>query len=308
LAHTRRIVVGGGWDAHSPQLAKGDITYIFLKATNLTNLRLLGMQDFTLSVLAIVVQACPGTMQQLFIHLSPAAVAPAAFHLRYLGRLQSLSIFVRSSRSQPHTDVVIDEALHWDMPSLRSLDFFGMNMATAIASFLGRCRFGSLRELKLSLSPDSPAAARAMAQFLAPLTLDDLHLDLEDKHQPIVLPHLPTTSLFVWAESLGLIFWDHLPKSVRHLHVFSPDDFPRFWASLDRLLEVHERIGVCDLYLNNWSQMPTWVTPDDWEPNPDVPDPEPEVAQVLLRYASLLDKRGINLRDADGKTVKDYFT
>jgi hypothetical protein len=95
---------------------------------------------------------------------------------------------------------------------------------------------------------------------------------------------------------------------VKELYIVSPDDFPRFWASLDRLLEVHERIGARDIHLSNWTKMRTWVVTENSDSDSEDTGPEPEIAQKLLKFTALLAKRAIDLGDSHGKTVTDYFT
>jgi hypothetical protein len=310
LVHTRHIEIFGGWESQSPRTAPGDLTSILSRVVNLKILRVWSLQDFT-SPLVVATQACGAGLRTLHIQWDVESTPSALFHIRLLHQLEVLEFSIlKPPRGLPFVVVVVDKASYWDMPFLHTLHVqaYIQSVTTVIASFLGRSQFPSLRTLKLSLEPGSSLAAEAMAHFLAQLTLENLELDVEDAWQPIILPRLSTTSLEVWADSsLGLVFWDHIAPSVKELYIVSPDEFPQFWASLDRLLEVHERIGTRDIHLNNWRQMRTWVVAENSDSESEDADPEPEIAQKLLKYAALLAQRGINLRDGHGKTVTDYF-
>jgi hypothetical protein len=264
------------------------------------------LADFTGTAMITISQVCAVSLSVLSISVNPHDVAATFVYVRHLSQLQHLGIEILAPTS--HIDVVNNEALSWDMPFLRDL-IFSKNLFTAIASFLGRCRFPHLRTLGLYVPIDAPDAVQALARFLGRISLYEVQLPLLTlEHQKTVLPHVRATTMSFFIHTLddGPMFIDHISASVEKLGIRGskyPHNTAKVWAFLDHLIKVHTKLNVRGVMLLGWPEVSRWIADD-------VDTRTTESFQILHRllwYAAALTKCGIDLFDGAGKTVKDYF-
>jgi hypothetical protein len=311
----RRIIAHHGWpsDIHSFPTKQSYLTTIFAQARSLRVLHIKALADFAGTAMITISQVCAASLHVLSLALKPHDVAATFVYMRHLAQLRELSIVILAPTSD--MDVVIDEALSWDMPFLRELSFNTVKVQNLsmvmipLVSFLRRCRFPHLRILSLYTIIDAPDAVRALALFLGGLSLHELHLPhLTPEHQKIVLPHVRAASLSFLMHSLsdGPTFVHHIPASVEELHINGspfPHNTTKVWAFLEHLIKVHTKLNVRDVVFLRWPEVSRWIVDD-------VDTRTAESLQILHRllwYAAALAKCGINLRDGAGKIVKDYF-
>jgi hypothetical protein len=308
IALVRTIGVHRDWTSDTDSFAtkQSYLTTIFNQARSLRVLRMATLADFTGTAMITVSQVCAASLRVLSISVNPHDMAATFVYVRHLSQLQYLEIDILAPTS--HMNVVIDEALSWDMPFLRDL-IFNNHLSTVIASFLGRCKFPHLRTLGLYMAINAPDAVQALTRFLGRISLHELQLPLlTPEHQKTILPHVRATTLSFYIHTIddGPMFVDHIPGSVEKLVIRGsphPHYTAKIWAFLDHFIKVHTKLNVRGVMLLGWPEVSRWIADD-------VDTRTAESLQVLHRllwYAAALAKCGINLRDGAGKTVKDYF-
>jgi hypothetical protein len=264
------------------------------------------LTDYTGTAMITISQVCAANLRVLSISVNPHDVAATFVYVRHLSQLRYLAIGFLAPTS--HMNVVIDEALSWDMPFLRDL-ILNNNLFTVIASFLGRCRFPHLRILGLYMAIIAPDAVQALARFLGRISLHELQLPLlAPEHQKTILPHVRATTLSFYIHALddGPMFVDHIPGSVEKLVIHGsqhPHYTAKIWGFLDHFIKVHTKLNVRGVMLLRWPEVSRWIADD-------VDTRTVESFQILHRllwYAAALTKCGIDLRDGAGKTARDYF-
>jgi hypothetical protein len=191
---------------------------------------------------------------------------------------------------------------YWRMDELRSLKLCLFPMPTELVmKFLGMCSFPSLKIVDLDPELDSPEVAQLVAGFFSGLSLTCAIIKLnEDTYASTIFPCINAVSVHT----------SHPPRSAKHLstHIkelyltqvlWSSEDTEEFFTSLSM-----EQTGLQDVFMRGWGNSYTWCANHD---ELGTCDEDTLVMLRMLRYAALLAKKGINLRDSGGKTAASYL-
>jgi hypothetical protein len=222
-------------------------------------------------------------------------------YLGFFSGLQTLALTMLDPDDRPLQEEVSTN--YWRMDELRSLTLCLFPMPTElVVKFLGMCSFPSLKIVDLDPGLDSLEAAQLLAGFYSGLSLTCAIIELgDDTYASTIFPCINAASLHT----------SHTPRSAKHLSVhikelhltrvlWNFEEAEEFFTSLSV-----EQTGLQDVFMRGWGRSYTWCA------DHDKLGTSGEVALAMLRmlrYAALLGKKGINLRDSDGKTAASYLT
>jgi hypothetical protein len=232
----------------------------------------------------------------------------SAYHLvlPYLGFFSGLQTLVLTMLDHDPDDQAFQEKVstnYWRMHELRSLKLCLCPMTTELVmKFFGMCSFPSLKIVDLDLELDSLEAAQLVAGFFSGLLLTCAFIQLdEDTYASTILPCINAVSVHT---SHPPRYAKHLSAHIKEFHLtrvlWSSEETEEFFTSLSV-----EQTGLRDVFMRGWGESYTWCANHD---ELGTCGEDALVMLRMLRYAALLAKKGINLRDSDGKTAASYLT
>jgi hypothetical protein len=284
---------------------------ILLQAINLQALT--AWNIYALTAVPIFARTCPTTLQDMTLQLHSRAMHSALLHLHSLPALRNISLVIDEDVGIDHPRAAFIPP--WNMPSLATLSLTiggGSSLSRYIFRFLHRCDLAALQRLAVIVAIEDLVSADFLADLYAKLSLSviDLQLPARSAHwYPHICRSIRAPSLYVRDPLPDEMLPATLPSTVQHLHFVSDAISPAFYTKLsifDHLLL--SKGGIQNIYLPAQFSWAREMPPDSPAGQTYTPSAEEDAnLPQLLRYAILLARRGIHLRDGQGKTLVDYL-
>jgi hypothetical protein len=304
------------WYDRVTETALSDISTVLIDARQLQSLKV----DYECVQIAMIIgpRTFAASLTKLDLSILYAHVPTVLIYLGLFSRLHSLKLFISPVHPRDSPDSrrlsSIDTNLKWDLPLLQSLRLLLSGEAGAFIPFLCRCKFPILNIIELHTEFRSLAEARLVSRFFADLRIQPLHsVSMElpiEEYQHIIFPCIRTVSFRAWSPTrLKEEFITTLAPSVTILRIQHVGDHAELCSFFDRLLQAQD-VGIKEICLEGWYPEVGSEGAVDWIVRCREDDPWHERAldaMDFIRYALLLCRKHINLRDASGRTVMDHF-
>jgi hypothetical protein len=311
--HIRRFIMVLSSDQVTDSVS-GDISAVLMEARQLQTLKVWlggGLQ------LALIIGArtFSATLTQLDIYVQFAHMPTVLTYVGLFSRLRSLTITFMQEDQQDGPPLAIQTKTMWNLPHLRSLEMLSMGLSSKpspFVDFLRTCNFPAVDNVEVYMTVRSATEAQLLSQFLLGLPpLRSLSLDVPiAEYQRIIWPCIRAASFVAWMiTDLEDDFITHLlPRAcVTELHIQDAcRDLDAVYSFFDRLLQGQD-VSIKDIYLDDWfrnTEHHNWII--NHRDQVDLLR-SPTAMMDFIRYAILLHKKHINLRDGAGKTVMDHF-
>jgi hypothetical protein len=261
---------------------------------------------FALTGLPVFSRTCADTLQSLRITLPTRGSHPALIYLHNLRSLRSLHVELGESTMHDTAPALVMPA--WSFPHLRTFSLIipkiNIGLSQRMIGFLNTCHLPSLRELKIRAAISLPDTARSYADFFSRLPiLEKLDIFVAAERYPQIIPYVRAQSLHIEDPESTIV--EHLPFSVRHLHITSESFELIFYSHLFDILTwlLAQPKKIEDVHLPPrflWARdAPPFAEPYTPAPHEDAHLPQ------LLKNAIRFQRIGIGLRDGQGNTLDD---
>jgi hypothetical protein len=283
----------------NPSLAL-DLMTILTEAVNLQSLIAHGYH--ALAGLTIGRRTSGTTMRCLDITVKSAEVLPTLGYIAHFANLQELRLKMTLDPKLPDPFTTLRP---WNLQLLQQLAVCSSGYAGfALSVFLGRCRFPALVKLKFSASlPGSEASSHLSTLFKTFNHIQNASFNVPGVDYSLFLPNLSVPSLQLLPLNAAIV--TSLSSVTHTLRISSSDatrQFTDMVGILESLLANDSGIRTIWIYDDGFS----WMSGENTSQLDSVPLPIALVPR-LLHLAAKLSKKGIAIKDCEGKTVTDYF-
>jgi hypothetical protein len=248
------------------------------------------------SLLAILTTLCSATLTYAHMSLSPRAMPS----LTYIAELQNLRTLILAA---PGTIFNKGYGIRpWSLPNLQCLVWATAHEQSPCSTlFLSQCQFPSLVVFRFRTPVTDQPAANALIILLKALPkLQKLGINAREVTHAVLLASLPSQieELSVMSPTSSLVTF--LPSFINQLVFFCVDvepDMQNIYSTLDKILEM-KRMDII-ISIAFWVHAFRWnsISPD----TEDLPVDRGELVRKLVWYSM----QGLEIRDDDGKTIKE---
>jgi hypothetical protein len=248
------------------------------------------------SLLAILTMLCSATLTYAHMSLSPRAMPS----LTYIAELQNLrTLFLAAPKTVFKKGYGIRP---WSLPNLQCLVWDTAHEQSPYSPiFLSQCQLPGLVVLRLRTPVMDQPAANALIVLLKALPkLQKLGINALEITYAVLLASLPTQTeeLSVMSPASSIVTF--LPSFIHQLRVVCVNgepDMQNIYGTLDKILEM-KRMDIT-IPIAFWVHIFRWnSTSSDTE---DLPVNRGELVRRLVWYSM----QGLEIRDEDGKTIKE---
>jgi hypothetical protein len=311
--HTKRFIMGLSSDQVTDSVS-GDISAVLMEARQLRMLEVYHGGGLQLALI-IGARTFSATLTKLDIYVQFAHMPTVLTYVGLFSHLCSLTITFMREDQRDGPPLAIETKTMWNLPHLRSLNMSVMGLSSKpspFVDFMRTCNFPVVDTVEVHMMVGSTTEAQILSQFLLglpPLRSLSLNVPIAE-YQHIIWPCIRATSFVAWMvtniqdNSITYV----LPLVTEsELHIQDAcRDLGAVYSFFDGLLQA-EDTSIKDIYLDDWFRNPehhNWII--NHRDQVDL-SRGPTAMMDFMRYAILLHKKHINLRDGAGKTVMDHF-
>jgi hypothetical protein len=281
-----------------------DLVTVLTEAENLQILKVDG--HYSLAGITITKRSSRSTMHVLDIGVSSSETLHALGYITHFSNLRKLSVDLDYSTENSESST---SPRPWNLPHLQRLSISSKkNQGSPLTLLLSRCRLPAL----VMLSITAPLFGQDASGHLAALfntntftAIQEATLYIRGVDPGPVVSHLSVPCLEFFPLNVGVV--KSLSPATKTLRI-SFYVAATIFAELNRILEyllVHDSdVQTICIYGGGFK----WMSGASSEPLNVVPPASIALVSRLLLHAANLAKKGISIKDDDGKTVMDYFT